>query len=63
MTKEERIELLINRIEADLKRLQRQTGKNHISAFVIDDFYSFRATKDEDENDKPIKVIRMEDEE
>lgn len=62
MTKDERVEFLINRIETDLKRLERLTGKNHISAFVIDDFYSFRATKDGDENDKPIDVIRMEDE-
>ena len=63
MTNKERVEMLINRIEADLKKLGRLTGKNHISAFVIDDFYSFRAVKDEDENDIAIDVTRRGEEE
>lgn len=49
MANDERVEMLINGIEADLKRLQELTGHKHISAFVIGDFYHFVAYKDNDE--------------
>ena len=63
MTKEEHIEFLINRIEEDLKLLQTLTEKDHISTFVIGDFYYFSAHKDGDENDKPIEIYKSGDEE
>lgn len=59
----DRVDKLINRIEADLKRLQFLTGKNHISAFVIDDFYYFSAHKDGDENDIAIEIMKRGEEE
>lgn len=50
MDKDKRVEMLINRIEADLKRLQCLTGNNHISTFVVDDFFQFLASEHREGN-------------
>ena len=58
-----KVKKLIDRIRADLEKVGELTGKNHISAYVINDFYSFRAIKDGDENDKPIDINKIGDKE
>ena len=59
MNKQKEVDKLIEHIEAVLQRLQKLTGRNHISAFVIDDFYNFRAVKDGDKKDIGIDVSKI----